>query len=83
MGIRLSDMHLVYSLANVFDMVYSPGFNVSMFSIWLLPVAVPYVIFRSGASSSNDVISGTWGQCGLWYSFHCRLAWYIILIFVI
>ena len=38
-GIRLSDKHLVYSLASVFEMVSSPAFNVSMF-IWSLPVAL-------------------------------------------
>ena len=36
-GIRLSDKHLVYSLASVLEMVSSPVFNVSMF-IWSLPV---------------------------------------------
>ena len=30
-GIRLSDKHLVYSLASVFEIVYSPAFNVSLF----------------------------------------------------
>ena len=39
LGIRLSDKHLVYSLASVFEMVFSPAFNVSMF-VWSLPVAV-------------------------------------------
>ena len=56
-GIRLSDKHLVFSLASVFEMVTSPAFNVSMF-IWSLPVAVPLFIYRA-ASTSHDVISGT------------------------
>ena len=54
-GIRLSDKHLVYSLASVFGMVSSPVFNVSMFT-WSLPVAVPF-FSRSAASTSHDVIS--------------------------
>ena len=56
-GIRLSDKHLVYSLASAFEMVSSPVFNVSMF-IWWLFVAVPFFISRSAASISHDVISG-------------------------
>ena len=39
--IRLSDTYLVYSLANIFEMVYSLSFNVSML-IWSLPIAVPF-----------------------------------------
>ena len=35
-GIRLSDKHLVYSLASVFEMVSSPAFNVSMFIIMVV-----------------------------------------------
>ena len=35
-----------------------PAFSVSMFT-WSLPVAVPFVISRSAASSSHDAISGT------------------------
>ena len=59
------DKHLVWSLSSVFEMVSSPAFNVSMF-IWSLPVAVPFFISRSAASTSHDVITGTfWGQCGL------------------
>ena len=42
-GIRLSDTHLVYSLASVIEIVSSLAFNVSMF-IWSLPVAVPYLV---------------------------------------
>ena len=48
-GIHLSDKHLVYSLASVFEMVSSPAFNISMF-IWSLPVAVPFFISRRAAS---------------------------------
>ena len=48
----------MYSLANVFEMVSSPAFNVSMF-IWSLPVVVPSFISCSAASTSHDVISGT------------------------
>ena len=58
MGIRLSDKHLVYSLAGVFEMVYSPAFNVSML-IWSLSIAVPFFISRSAASTSHDAIFGT------------------------
>ena len=58
MGIRLSEKHLVYSLASVFEMVYSPDFNVYMF-LWSLHVAVPFFISRSAASTSYDVISDT------------------------
>ena len=57
-GIRLCYKHLVYSLASVFEMVSTPAFNVSMF-IWSLSVAVPFFIYRSAASISHDVISGT------------------------
>ena len=38
-GMRLSDQHLGYSLASVFEILYSPDFNVSKF-IWSLPGAV-------------------------------------------
>ena len=58
MGNCLSDNHFVYSLASVFDVVSSPAFYVSMF-IWSLPVAVPFFISCSAASTSHDVISGT------------------------
>ena len=58
MGIRLSDKHLVCSLASVFEMVSSPAFNVSMFT-WSLPVAVPFFISRSAASTSHDITSST------------------------
>ena len=57
-GIRLSDKHLVYSLASVFKMVSSPAFNILMF-MWLLPVAVPFFISHSAVSTSHDAISGT------------------------
>ena len=70
MGIRVSDKHLVYSLASVFDMVSSPAFNVWMF-IWSLPVAVQFFKFRSAASTSHDVISGISFEL-VWYSVHCR-----------
>ena len=65
----------MYSLASVFEMVYFPAFNVSMF-IWSLPVAVPFFISRSAAFTSHDGISGRsliLGQCGLWYYVHCRI----------
>ena len=83
-GIRLSDKHLVYSLASVFEMVSAPAFNVSMF-IWSLPVAVTFSISRSAASTSHDVISGTslLGQCRLWYSVHCRISRCRISLFVL
>ena len=55
--IPLSGEHLLYSLANVFEMVSSLAFNVSKF-IWLLPVAVSVFIFRSDAPTSHGVISG-------------------------
>ena len=55
-GIRLSDKHLMKSLANVFEMV--TAFNVSMF-IWSLPAAVPFFISRCAAFTSNDAIVGT------------------------
>ena len=72
-GIRLSDKHLVYSLAGVFEIVSSPAFSVSMF-IWSLPVSVPLFISRSAASTSHDVISGTYfGSVWLWFSVHCRI----------
>ena len=44
--IRLSYKHLVYSLASVIEIIYSPAFNVSMV-IWSLPVAVAFFISRS------------------------------------
>ena len=55
-GIPLSDKHLVYSLASVFEMVFPPACNVSMF-IWSLLFAAPFFISRSAASTSHDVIS--------------------------
>ena len=55
LGIRLSDKNLMYCLANVFEMASSPAFKVSM----SLPVAVPFFISRSAASTFYDVISGT------------------------
>ena len=55
MGIRLSVKHLVYSLASVFEMLFSPAF---MF-IRSLPVAVPFFISRNAASTSHDIISDT------------------------
>ena len=59
MGIRLSDKQLVYSLASVFEMVSSPAFNVSIF-ILSLPVVVTFFIFHCFASTSRDVIAGTY-----------------------
>ena len=56
--IRLSDMHLVYNLASVIEMISSPAFNASMF-IWSLPVAVSFFISHSAASTSHDVVPGT------------------------
>ena len=57
-GNHLSDKHLVYRIASVIETVPSPAFNVSMF-IWSLPVAVPFFISRSAASTSHYGISGT------------------------
>ena len=41
-GVSASESRLL--LARVFDMVFYPGFNISMF-IWSLPVAVPLFIY--------------------------------------
>ena len=57
-GIRLSDTYLVYSLANIFEMVFSLSFNVSML-IWSLPIAVPFFISCDAASTSLGVYYGT------------------------
>ena len=57
MGIRLSDMHFVYSLAKALAMVSSPAFNVSMLT-WSFPVAFPFFIFFSLASTSHVVTDG-------------------------
>ena len=54
MGVRLSDKHLIYSLASVFKMVSSPAFNISMF-ILSFTAAVPFFISHSDASASNYV----------------------------
>ena len=40
-------------------MASSPAFNVSMFIMRSLPVAISFFISRSAASNSHDVISGT------------------------
>ena len=58
MSIRFSNNHLVYNLTSVIEMVYSPAFNVTMFT-WSMPVAIPFFISRNAASTSHDVISGT------------------------
>ena len=71
MDIRLSDKHLVYNLASVFEMVFSPAFNVSMF-VWSLSIGVPFFIFRSAASTSHDVISGT-SFGSVWIMVFCSL----------
>ena len=42
-GICLSDKHLMYSLASVFEMVSYPAFNVSMF-IWSLLSHSSYLV---------------------------------------
>ena len=70
-GIRLSK-HLVHSLA-VFKMVSSPAFNGSMF-VWSSPVAVPFFISRSAASTSHDVISGT-SFGSMWIMVLCSLSY--------
>jgi len=44
-GIRLSGKQLVYSLVSVFDEI--------------VPIPVPFFLFRSAASTSHGVISGT------------------------
>ena len=74
MGIRLSEKHLFYSLASVFEMVYYPAFNVSMFILWSLPVAVAFFISRSAASTSHDVISGT-SFGSVWIMVLCSLSY--------
>ena len=83
-GIRFSDKHLVYSLANVFEMVSSPAFNVSMF-IWSLPVVVPFFISRIAYSTSHDLISGiSFGSvwitvlCSLSYIARCRIPLFVL-----
>ena len=58
MGIRLSDRHLMYSLACVTELVSSPSCNVSMF-IWLY-IDVPFFISRCAASTFHGVMSGTY-----------------------
>ena len=57
-SIRLSDKDLIYSPGSVFEKVSSPAFNVSMI-MWSLPVAVPFFISRSSASTCHDDILGT------------------------
>ena len=82
-GIRLSDKHLVYSLASVFEMVFSPAFNVSMF-IWSLPVAVPFFISRSTASTSHGIICGTsFGSVWIVVLYHCLTTRCRIPLFVL
>ena len=64
MGIRLSDMHLVYSLGIVFEMVSPHAFNVSMFFNMVV--------------ASHDVISGTsFGSVWImvFCSLSCSLVW--------
>ena len=52
--------------------------------LWSLPIAVPFFISRSAASTSHDVTSDILlGQCGLWYSVHCRIARCRIPLFVL
>ena len=75
--IRLSDKHLVYSLANVFQMVSSRAFNVSML-IWSLPVAVPFFISGSAASTSHDIICGT-SSGSVWIMVLCSLSYSSVL----
>ena len=71
--IRFSDKHLVYSLASIYEVESSPAFNVSMF-IWSLPVAVPFFISRSAASTSHDVTSGT-SFGSVWIKVLCLLSY--------
>ena len=73
MGIRLFDKHSVYNLASVIEMVSSLAFYVSMFRILSLPVAVPFFISRSAASTSHNVISGT-SFGSVWIKVHCGIA---------
>ena len=73
LGYRLSDKHLVYSLASVFENVSSPAFNVSMF-IWSLPAAVPFFLSRSAASISHDVTCGT-SFGSVWIMALCSLSY--------
>ena len=70
---HLSDKHLVHSLVSVFEMVYFPAFNVSMFK-WSLPVTVPFLIYGSAASTSHDVIFGTFVG-SLWIMVFCSLSY--------
>ena len=74
MGIHLSNKLLVYSLVRVFDMVSSRGFNISMF-IWSLPVAAhfSYLLVLPPPPMLVYLVLIS-GQCGLWYSVHCRIA---------
>ena len=60
-GIRFSDKHLVYSSANVFEMVF---FHTLYVSIWSLPDAVPFFISRSAASMVLSLVFLSC-QCGL------------------
>ena len=55
MGIRLSDTHLMYSLASVFEMVSSLVFTVSIFKT-VVAVAVPFVISLSAIGSVGIVV---------------------------
>ena len=55
---HLSDKHSVYSLANVFEMVFYPAFNIFIF-MWSLPDAVAFFIFLSVDFISPIVFSGT------------------------
>ena len=71
--IRHSDKHLVYSLASVFEIVSSLALNVSMFIIWSLPIAVPFFVSHSAASTSHDVISGT-SFGSVWIMVFCSLS---------
>ena len=82
MLIRLSDKHLMHSLASVFELV-SSAFNVSMF-IWSLPVAVQFVISRS-LLPLPMMLSAVprLNKCGLWYFVHCHVAQCRILLFVL
>ena len=57
-GIRLSDMHFVYSLARALVMLSSPTVNISMLTS-SFPVAFPFFIFFSAASTSHVVTDGT------------------------
>ena len=66
-------MHVVCSLDKPVAMVSSPAFNVSMLT-WSFPVAFPFFIFFSAASTSHIVTDGTslgFSVSQFWNHFSC------------